>query len=318
MTTADIAGHRMATPVSGRDGARTDGARTDGARTDGARKDGARTDRARRAELGSFLKACRARLRPEDLGLAPGPRRRTPGLRREEVALLAGVGVSWYTWLEQGRPINASWQVLDAVARTLQLDGAGRWHLYRLAEAMPLRSTAKPAAVPEAVCDALRSLDPLPAVLINSKFDIIETNSAHEEMFWEWHTLPCVHKNLLWCAVTEPRAREQFLNYDEEIPYMVARLRAAYAQHVGDLEWDEDIRRLAGLSREFAELWARHEVAGPAPRTLRFSHADAGPMTFTRAELDVSGIADLRIAVYSPADDDTRTRLPRTRRPSQP
>ena len=141
MTTADIAGHRMATPVSGRDGARTDGARTDGARTDGTRKDGTRTDRARRAELGSFLKACRARLRPEDLGLAPGPRRRTPGLRREEVALLAGVGVSWYTWLEQGRPINVSWQVLDAVARTLQLDGAGRWHLYRLAEAMPLRST---------------------------------------------------------------------------------------------------------------------------------------------------------------------------------
>ncbi len=232
MTTADIAGHRMATPVSGRDGARTDGARTDGARTDGTRKDGTRTDRARRAELGSFLKACRARLRPEDLGLAPGPRRRTPGLRREEVALLAGVGVSWYTWLEQGRPINVSWQVLDAVARTLQLDGAGRWHLYRLAEAMPLRSTTKPAAVPEAVCDALRSLDPLPAVLINSKFDIVETNTAHEEMFWDWHTLPCVHKNLLWCAVTEPRAREQFLNYDEEIPYMVARLRAAYAQHV--------------------------------------------------------------------------------------
>src|SRR6202042_3513330 len=98
VTTADIAGHRMATPVSGRDGARTDGARTDGARTDGARtdgartdgarKDGARTDGPRRAELGSFLKACRARLRPEDLGLAPGPRRRTPGLRREEVALL--------------------------------------------------------------------------------------------------------------------------------------------------------------------------------------------------------------------------------------
>ena len=99
---------------------------------------------------------------------------------------------------------------------------------------------------------------------------------------------------------------------------MVARLRAAYAQHVGDPEWDEDIRRLAGLCREFAELWARHEVAGPTPRFLRFNHPDAGPMTFTRAELDVSGMADLRIAVYSPADDDTRARLPRTRRPRQP
>jgi transcriptional regulator with XRE-family HTH domain len=276
-----------------------------------------RTDRARRAELGGFLKARRARLRPDDVGLPAGPRRRTPGLRREEVALLAGVGVSWYTWLEQGRPINASWQVLDAVARTLQLDGAERWHLYRLAEAMPLRSLAQTADVPDAVCDVLRSLDPLPAVLINARFDIVKVNDAHEEMFWEWHSLPCVHKNLLWCAVTEPRAREMFLNYDEEIPYMVARLRAAYAQHIGDAEWDEDIRRLAGLSLEFAELWARHEVAAPTARTLRFKHPVAGPMTFTRTELGVSTMSDLHIAVYSPQDDDSRRRLPATRRNKQ-
>src|SRR5262249_49576139 len=174
-----------------------------------------RADTSRRAELGDFLKARRAGLQPEDVGLPPGPRRRTPGLRREEVALLAGVGVSWYTWLEQGRPINASWQVLDAVARTLRLDGAGRWRLYRLAEAMPVRSWAKTTVVPDAVSDVLRSLDPLPAALINSRFDIIQTNDAHEEMFWDWHSLPCVHKNLLWWAVTEPRAREMFLNSAE-------------------------------------------------------------------------------------------------------
>jgi transcriptional regulator with XRE-family HTH domain len=275
-----------------------------------------RADRSRRAELGDFLKARRARLRPEDVGLLPGPRRRTPGLRREEVALLAGVGVSWYTWLEQGRPINASWQVLDAVARTLRLDGAERWHLYRLAEAMPLRSWAKTTVIPQGVREVLRNLDPLPAVLINSRFDIIQANDAHEEMFWDWHSLPCVHKNLLWCAVTEPRAREMFLNYDEEIPYMVARLRYARLQtgNLGEPEWDEDIRRLSGLSPEFAELWARHEVAAPAPRTLRFRHAEAGLMTFTRTELDVMSVADLRIAAYTPLDDDTRARLPRTRR----
>jgi transcriptional regulator with XRE-family HTH domain len=275
----------------------------------------ARLDAARRSELGSFLKARRARLRPEDVGLAPGPRRRTPGLRREEVALLAGVGVSWYTWLEQGRPINASAQVLEAVARTLRLDVAERWHLYRLAEAMPLRSWAKESARPGAVADVLRSLDPLPAVLINSRFDIIDSNRAHEDMFWNWHSLPCVHKNLLWCAVTEPRARELWLNYDDEVPHMVARLRSGYAQHIGDPEWEEDIRRLTSLSPEFAELWARHEVAGPGARTLRFRHPEAGPMTLTRTEFDVSGIPDLRISAYSPADDDTRQRLPRTRRP---
>ena len=274
-----------------------------------------RSDRSRRAELGGFLKARRARLRPEDLGLPPGPRRRTPGLRREEVALLAGVGVSWYTWLEQGRPINASWQVLDAVARALQLDGAERWHLYRLAEALPVRSWANAVVVPDAVRDVLHSLDPLPAALLNGRFDVIESNAAHEDLFWDWHTLPCVHKNLLWCAITEPRATEVLLNYDEEVPHLVARLRAAYAQHLGDPEWDEDIRRLTVLSREFAELWARHEVAGPQARTLRFCFPTAGRLTLTRTQLDLSAVPDLHISVYSPADDDTRARLPQTRRP---
>jgi transcriptional regulator with XRE-family HTH domain len=298
-------------------GAQACGTRANGgARVNAGRADRDRADKSRRAELGSFLKARRARLRPEDVGLPPGPRRRTPGLRREEVAMLAGVGVSWYTWLEQGRPINASWQVLDAVARTLRCDGAERWHLYRLAEAMPVRAWAKTTAVTDALYDVLRSLDPLPAVLINSRFDIVATNEAHEEMFWDWHSLPCVHKNLLWCAVTEPLAREKFLNYDEEIPYMVARLRAAHAQHLGDPEWDEDIGRLAKLSQEFAELWARHEVAGPAPRTLLFRHQAAGEMMFTRTELDLSAQADLRIAVYTPQDERTRDLLPRTRRPA--
>jgi transcriptional regulator with XRE-family HTH domain len=276
-----------------------------------------RSDRSRRAELGGFLKARRARLRPEDLGLPPGPRRRTPGLRREEVALLAGVGVSWYTWLEQGRPINASWQVLDAVARTLQLDGAERWHLYRLAEAMPVRSWADAVVVPDAARDVLRSLDPLPAALLNGRFDVLESNAAHKDLFWDWHSLPCVHKNLLWCVITEPRAAELLLNYDEEVPHLVARLRAAYAQHLGDPEWDEDIRRLTVLSREFADLWARHEVAGPQARTLRFCFPDIGRLTLTRTQLDLPAVPDLHIAVYSPADDDTRIRLPQTRRPDR-
>ena len=270
--------------------------------------------RARRAELAKFLTARRARLSPADVGLPPGPRRRTPGLRREEVALLAGVGVTWYTWLEQGRPINASGQVLDAVSRTLRLDRAEREHLYQLAEATPLRSWSGSTVIPEAVRDVVRSLDPLPALLINSRFDVIQANDAHEQMFWDWHSMPCVHKNLLWCGITEPRARELFVNYDEEVPYMVARLRAAYGRHVGDPDWEEDIRRLADLSPEFAELWARQEVAEPAVRTRRFMHPDAGLLAFTSTELDVPAAGDVRIVVYTPQDGDTQARLPLTRR----
>jgi transcriptional regulator with XRE-family HTH domain len=272
-----------------------------------------------RAELGRFLKARRAKVRPEDVGLAPGPRRRTPGLRREEVALLAGVGITWYTWLEQGRQINASAQVLDAVSRTLRLDPAGRWHLYRLAGATPLRSWAGSARIPDSVRAVVRSLDPLPAVLINSEFDIIESNDAHEDLFWDWHSLPCVHKNLLWCCVTEPTARDQFLDYDREVAYLVARLRAAYGRHVGEPEWEEDIRRLADLSSEFASLWARQEVAGPQERMRRFRHPAAGVLTFTSTELEISAAPELRIVVNTPRDEDTWARLPVTRRaPGRP
>ncbi|GLY89507.1 helix-turn-helix transcriptional regulator [Actinoallomurus iriomotensis] len=269
--------------------------------------------RPRRVELAGFLKARRARLSPEEVGLPPAPRRRTPGLRREEVAMLAGVGVTWYTWLEQGRPINASGQVLDAVARTLRLDRAEREHLYRLAEATPLRAGAGTTAVSDVVRDVLHGLDPIPATLINSRFDIVESNAAHVALFAHWHSLPCVHKNLLWCCVTEPRAREWFPDYEREVPHLVARLREAYGRHVGDPSWEEDLRRLHETSPEFAEMWARHEVAEPRDRVLRFRHPVAGDLTFNRTELSFPSAAGLAVAVYPPRDESTRDRLRLTR-----
>ena len=126
--------------------------------------------------------------------------------------------------------------------------------------------------------------------------------------------MPCIHKNTLWCCVTEPSAREKFPQYDHEIPYLVARLRAVYARHVGDPDWEEDIRRLSGLSQEFAGLWARHEVAGPEPRVRTFVHPQAGPVTFTATELEIPVLPQARLTVYTPADERTRTRLPLTRR----
>jgi transcriptional regulator with XRE-family HTH domain len=268
----------------------------------------------RRAELGEFLKARRARLSPSDFGMPAGARRRTPGLRREEIALLAGVGVTWYTWLEQGRQINASMQVLDAVARTLRLDRAEREHLYRLAEATPLRTQCARKTVPDAVLEIVHSLDPLPASLLNSRFDLLVSNSAAEDLFWEWHTMPCIHKNTLWCLVTEPSSRGRLVEYDSHVRYLVGRLRSAYSRHIGDPDWEEDIRRLTTLSREFAELWARHEVSDPEPRALTYLHPKAGPLRVAISELHVPDMPEARISVYTPLDDDTRARLRLTRR----
>ncbi|HEV2784091.1 MAG TPA: helix-turn-helix transcriptional regulator [Actinophytocola sp.] len=265
----------------------------------------------RRAALGHFLKAHRARLSPQDVGLPAGARRRTSGLRREEVALLAGVGVTWYTWLEQGRPINASDQVLDAVARTLRLNPAERAHLYQLADAAP-RYPPVAGTVPESLHEMLRSLDPLPASLINGRYDVLARNRAQEDLFRAWHPLPCVHGNVLWCCFAEPGGREKLVDYEAEVRHLVARLRAEYAAHIGDPEWEEDIRRLAERSPDFAELWARHEVAAPAERVRRFRHPQVGLLTLVYTELAVPA-EGLRMAVYTPRDAETRHRLSLTR-----
>jgi transcriptional regulator with XRE-family HTH domain len=149
-----------------------------------------RTRDGRRGELAAFLRARRSRISPTDVGLPPGSRRRTPGLRREEVAQLAGIGVTWYTWLEQGRPIRASVQVLDAVARTLRLDQAEIEHLYRLADVPGAPVEAPVAEVPPALHEILRSLEPLPAMLLNARFDKLASNQAQQHLFYSGTRCP--------------------------------------------------------------------------------------------------------------------------------
>lgn len=267
----------------------------------------------RRSELGEFLKARRAQVRPADVGLPAGDRRRTPGLRREEVALLAGVGITWYTWLEQGRPINASTQVLDSVARTLQLGRPEREHLYRLAAATPLRLERTADPDEDLLREIVDAIDPTPAVLANERFDVLAVNRGFHDLFRDWHTLPCVHKNLLWCIVTEPRARTALLNYETEVPYLVARLRAGYGAHVGDPEWEEDLARLIRVCPEFEELWSRHEVAEPQTRIRRILHPEVGEVAVRVTELAVAAHPDLRLFVETPVDEVSRERLARTR-----
>src|SRR6266540_3567569 len=269
----------------------------------------------RRTELAEFLRTRRGRITPTDVGLPPGLRRRTPGLRREEVAQLAGVGVTWYTWLEQGRPIRASVQVLDAVARTLRLDQAEIEHLYRLAEVPAAPAEAAPAVCPGVVREILDSLEPLPAMLLNARYDILGANQAHEDLFWVWHRdLGCEHRNVLWCCFAHPEARRYFLNFEQEGPLLVATLRASFGQHLREPAWIEFIRKLRSRSPEFAEMWARQEVATPGSRTKHFLHPDAGLLRLRSTSLAVADMPEARIVVYTPVDQETRERLPLTRR----
>ncbi len=223
------------------------------------------------------------------------------------------MGVTWYTWLEQGRPIKASGQVLDAVARALRLDDDEREHLYELAD-LPLRVTAVPSlAVSPPVREVIATLDPLPAVVINSRWDVLARNAAYEQLFAYWHDNPCEMTNMLWCVFMEPNVRSRYLNFEEEAPRSVAQLRAAFAGHLGEPAWTDFIRKLTEGSEDFARMWARHDVARPGVRIKHFLDPRAGLLRFITTSFAVTEMPECRIIVYTPADDNTRTRLPLTR-----
>jgi transcriptional regulator with XRE-family HTH domain len=263
--------------------------------------------------LALFLRNRRARLAPSDVGLPPGLRRRTPGLRREEVAQLAGVGVTWYTWLEQGRPINASVQILDAIARTLRLDHAEREHLYRLAQipAMPAESGADTVS-PE-VQTILDSLAPLPAAVYNGRYDLLAWNRTYYHLFPRLVEAPRAERNVLWQMFTVLDCCLAVANKDIEVPQMVATFRGAFGRHVGEPAWTGFVRRLSAASPEFAQMWAAHDVAGPSTRMKIFQHVfrkgSYDTLRTISTSLAVSAAPETRIIVYTPLGEEDRLAL---------
>lgn len=258
----------------------------------------------RRTELSTFLRTRRERLDPTEMGLPAGTRRRTPGLRREEVAQLAGVGVTWYTWLEQGRRINASTQVLDAIAKTLRLDHAEHEHLYRLAD-VPGLVRAEPESSFEP--DARRILDEIssPACISNERYDVLAWNKAYRDLFPFRFTGSRRLRNTLWCMFTIPPCCGPVVNPKEELPTMVATFRANYSRHVGEAVWEELISELGAASADFREMWANHDVAGHMTSTKRFRHHAMGEVTFTSVGMQLLATPGNRIVVYLPADAKT-------------
>lgn len=265
----------------------------------------------RREELAAFLRTRRARIRPEDVGLPPGPRRRTPGLRREEVAQLAGVGITWYTWLEQGRPINASVQVLDAVARTLKLDSTECEHLYRLADLPWIAGPDGGHALAPEIQSVLDALNPLPASVYSSRYDLLANNRAYGAMFPGLTASRGIERNVLWHLFTCSSCCTPFVNREEELPVMVANVRTAFGRHLGDPVWTEFVRRLSALSPTFASLWAAHNVAVPSTRIKIFRHAVIGEVRFSTSTFTPATSPETRVVVYTPRDESTRTRLDR-------
>ncbi len=266
----------------------------------------------RRGELAAFLRSRRERITPEDVGLPGGHRRRTAGLRREEVAQLAGVGVTWYTWLEQGRPIRASVQVLEAVARTLRLDAIERQHLFRLAEA-PDTATADDAdpRLPPQIQAVLDGLNPMPASVVTERFDILAWNAAYAVLIPRTAEDPPAARNTLLYCFTRSECCSAIENRADQRAAMVAQLRAAYGHHVGDPAWTGFIRRMEAASPEFAAMWATKDVAQPAYYAKVFRHPLYPRLEMTSTSFAVQTAPGTRMVVYTPDNQATRTAMER-------
>jgi transcriptional regulator with XRE-family HTH domain len=272
-----------------------------------------RTAERRREELSDFLRHRREALKPEDVGLANGGRRRTPGLRREEVAQLAGVGTTWYTWLEQGRDVRASLEVLEALARALRLNQAERSHLIMLGrgeEAPPCKSPVE--RVSPTLHRLIENLGPNPAYILGRRWDYLAWNEAGVALLGDLGAVPRAARNHAWLTFTDPARREMFTDWERSSRTLVAKFRADSARHLGDPAFESLIAALRGSSPEFARAWERHEVSrgGEGRKDLR--HPLAGMMSFSHGVFHPAEKLDQRLILYSPLpENETAAKLAR-------
>lgn len=254
-------------------------------------------DEWRRDELRRFLTDRRGRISPLDVGLAAGPRRRTPGLRREEVAILAGVSDTWYQWLEQGRAVNVSEQVLDAVARVLRLDDHERRHLYMLAGATPPRGHRQVQHEVEPVL--LRLLDtwlPNPAQLLDRHWYVIAANKAARLVFDSEDE----HFNALFCAFLNPMFRADPPMWAALKRTAVAAFRAEMSLHPDDPAFAAIADDLAEISPEFARLWSSHDVQPFVSAPQVSMHPTMGNLSFDVGLLRAKTNPDISVALHFP------------------
>jgi transcriptional regulator with XRE-family HTH domain len=263
-------------------------------------------------ELGIFLRRRRESLDPSRLGMPSFGRRRTPGLRREEVAQLAEIGVTWYTWLEQGRPVRTSTKVLNAIATALQCSEAETRHLFSLAgkmEQAPIVATEceKLSQASQAILD---QLDPLPAVIQNARFDIMGFNRAYSRLLRvDLDQIAPEDRNCIYLAFTNKHWRNTLADWDEGMPRMVASFRAAMADHMHDADWEKRLQRMLQISDEFRGIWERYEVRGIENHIKRFRHPNIGVMTLHQTNWWSAPRNGDRLLVYVPVDDASKQSL---------
>ena len=250
-----------------------------------------------RKALGTFLATRRARLQPAELGIATGPRR-TPGLRREEVAMLAGVSVSWYTWLEQGRDIRVSAAALERLAGALRLDGAERSHLFALSGRQPPVLAASDE-VSEKLFELVQSIDPIPAYVRNRRLDILAWNPAAADLFVDFEELRPHERNTLRLAFLYPPYRDLLRDWEQFAHDTLRIFYAARAKASEKAPFDLLAEEIGAQSEEFRTWWLEGDVHSFEEGAKRLCHPKLGLIDLTYVALVPQGQPDLSFVTYA-------------------
>ncbi|QHT63940.1 helix-turn-helix domain-containing protein [Paenibacillus lycopersici] len=269
------------------------------------------SEQERLQELARFLKTRRARISPEQAGLPNTGRRRTPGLRRSEVAQLAWISVDWYTRLEQGRDIQVSAQVLDNIAEALKLNATERRHLYMLAlQQLPPDFTQSVRSVSPYLQRFLDQQGTSPALVTDQQLNIVAWNQASNLIYGDYEMLSVRDRNSLWRTFTSPVIRRLLQEkWEAHARHRLAQFRANYGKFTGDPQWIALIEELSGISEPFRSWWQEHDViVGPEGKKINY-HPIAGRLEFDQLAFQVSDAPHLTVTINMPADEETTTRV---------
>jgi transcriptional regulator with XRE-family HTH domain len=257
----------------------------------------------RRRELGDFVRAQRERLTPASVGLVAARRRRTPGLRREELAELAGLSTTWYTWIEQGRDVSVSPSALARLAQSLRLDRAQRGYLFELAgKRDPDPGASDDDALPSAVPACVAAID-APAYVLDRSWNAKAWNALAEQLFVGWLDGPPesnVGRNLLRFIFLTPGARTLICDWDGRARRVVAEFRAHCGAHLDDAALRRLIEELRRASPDFAQMWEQHGVLGREGGERTFDHPRDGFLSFEQVTFELAGHADVKLTMLVP------------------
>jgi transcriptional regulator with XRE-family HTH domain len=259
--------------------------------------DAART--IQRRALGDFLRARRDRLTPAAIGLPDGTRRRAPGLRREEVASLAGLSTTWYTWLEQGRDVSVSPQGLARIAVALRLDRAGRDYLFEIAGRRDPAPDPDPDALPATLPACLAAIA-TPAYVLDRPWNARAWNDAAHHLFAGWLDGPDAAPNLLRFVFLAPQARALLPDWRDRARRVLAEFRADCAAHLEDAPVARLLADLRRDSADFVALWQLHAVTGREGGARGFAHPTLGLLRYDQTAFSVAGRPDLKLVVLTP------------------